>query len=306
MAAVPRLQRKSFASPDQVRSFPLGRIDVVNLDETTVGRLVWEPGWRWSKDLAPTVHTRSCENRHVGYAIAGQLHVVMDDGTELDIVAGDAFEIPPGHDAWVVGDATWETVEFASSRIFGIGPDADDERILATILFTDIVDSTLTLERLGDKTWQRVLLDHNERLRAQLDRFRGREVLTTGDGFLALFDGAARAVRCAAAMTESVRRLGIEIRAGLHTGEITIAGGNARGVAVHAAARIAALAGPGEVLVSGTTRELLEGSGLRFGDRGQHELKGLEGRRHVYALASPSPVERIATPVRDGLPLEPT
>jgi class 3 adenylate cyclase len=281
---VPRLQRKSFASPDQVRRFPLGRIEIVNLDETTIGRFIWKPGWRWSKDLAPTVHTRSCENRHVGYVISGHLHVVMDDGTELDITAGDAFEIPPGHDAWVVGDATWDTVEFASARTFGIGPDADDERTLATILFTDIVDSTLTLERLGDTTWQRLLLDHNDRMRSQLDRFRGREVITTGDGFLALFDAPARAVRCAAAMTESVRPLGIEIRAGLHTGEITIGGGNAHGVAVHATARIAALAGPGEVLVSATTRDLLDGSGLRFGDRGRHELKGLEGSRQVYAL----------------------
>jgi class 3 adenylate cyclase len=281
---VPRLQRKNFASPDQVRTFPLGRIDIVNLDETTIGRFIWEPGWRWSKDVAPTVHTESCQNRHVGYVISGQLHVVMDDGTELDIVEGDAFEIPPGHDAWVVGDKTWDTVEFSSARIFGISPEAESERTLATILFTDIVDSTLTLGRVGDSTWQRLLLDHNDRLRAELDRFRGREVNTTGDGFLALFDGAARAVRCAAAMTESVRALGIEIRAGIHTGEITLAAGNAHGVAVHAAARISALAGPGEVLVSGTTRDLLDGSGLRFGDRGLHELKGLEGRRQVYAL----------------------
>ena len=281
---MPRLQRKSFSSPDQVREFTRGRIDIVNLDETAIGRYVWEPGWRWSKDVAPVVHTQSCQNRHVGYVIAGHLHVVMDDGIELDVVAGDAYEIPPGHDAWVVGDAAWETVEFASARIFGLGPDAEDERTLATILFTDIVDSTQTLARLGDTAWQRVLLDHNDRLRTELDRFRGREVVTTGDGFLALFDGAARAVRCAAAMTESVRPLGIEIRAGLHTGEITIGGGNARGVAVHAAARIASLAGPSEVLVSGTTRDLLDGSGLRFGDRGQHELKGLEGRRQVFAL----------------------
>lgn len=108
--------------------------------------------------------------------------------------------------------------------------------------------------------------------------------MTTGDGFLALFDGAALAVRCGAAMTDVVKPLGIEIRAGLHTGEITIAGGNAHGVAVHAAARIAALAGTSEVLVSGTTRDLMDGSGLRFADRGQHALKGLEGLRQVYAL----------------------
>ncbi len=281
---MPRLQRKNFASPDQVREFSLGRIDIVNLDETTLGRFVWEPGWRWSEVVAPVVQTASCQNRHVGYVISGHLHVVMDDGTEMDVVAGDAYEIPSGHDAWVVGDRPWDTVEFASARNFGVRPEAEDERTLATILFTDIVDSTATLGRLGDAMWQRLLLEHNDRSRAELDRFRGREVVTTGDGFLALFDGPARALRCAAAMTESIRPLGIEIRAGLHTGEITIAGGNAHGVAVHAASRIAALAGPGEVLVSGTTRELLDGSGLRFADRGLHELKGLDGRRQVYAL----------------------
>ncbi len=108
--------------------------------------------------------------------------------------------------------------------------------------------------------------------------------MTTGDGFLALFDSAARAVRCAAAMTDAVRPLGVEIRAGLHTGEVNLAGGNARGVAVHAAARVAALAGPGEVFVSGTTHDLLDGSGLVLEDRGLHELKGLVGARQVYAL----------------------
>ena len=281
---MPRLQRKNFASPDQVREFSLGRVDIVNLDETTVGRFVWEPGWRWSEVVAPVVQTVSCQNRHVGYVISGTLRVAMDDGTELDIVSGDAYEIPSGHDAWVVGDQPFDTVEFTSARIFGARPEAEDERTLATILFTDIVDSTATLGRLGDAMWQRLLLEHNDRSRAELDRYRGREVVTTGDGFLALFDAPARAVRCAAAMIESVRPLGIEIRAGLHTGEITIAGGNARGVAVHAASRIASLAGPGEVLVSGTTRDLLDGSGLRFTDRGEHELKGLEGPRRVFAL----------------------
>ena len=284
-ARVPRLQHKSFSNPDQVRTFTLGHVDLVNLDETTIGQFIWEPGWRWSEVVKPVVDTPTCVNRHLGYAIGGHLHVVMDDGTELDIVAGDAYEIPPGHDAWVVGDATFDAVEFASARNFGIAPDEEDERTLATILFTDIVDSTATLARLGDTAWRRVLLDHNDLLRSELDRFRGREIVTTGDGFLALFDSAARAVRCAAAMTGAVRGLGIEIRAGLNTGEVTVTGGNARGVAVHAAARVAALAGPGEVLVSATTRDLLDGSGLQFEDRGSHELKGLEGARRVYALA---------------------
>ena len=101
---MPRLQRRSFSAPDQVRVSGLGRIEVINLDETAIGRFVFRPGWRWSKDVAPIVGTETCQNRHVGFAISGQLHVVMTDGTELDIVPDDAFEIPPGHDAWVVGD----------------------------------------------------------------------------------------------------------------------------------------------------------------------------------------------------------
>ena len=205
MRHVPRLQRKSFSGPDQVRKFSMGHVDIVNLDETSVGRFIWEPGWRWSEVVKPVVDTPSCVNRHLGYVIGGHLHVLMDDGTELDIVAGDAYEIPPGHDAWVVGDTVFDAVEFASARLFGIAPDEEDERTLATILFTDIVDSTATLARLGDKAWRRLLLDHNDALRGELDRFRGREIVTTGDGFLALFDSAARAVRCAAAMTDAVR-----------------------------------------------------------------------------------------------------
>ena len=140
MRHVPRLQHKSFSTPDQVRKFTLGRIDIVNLDETSIGRFIWEPGWRWSEVVKPVVDTPLCVNRHLGYVIGGHLHVVMDDGTELDIVAGDAYEIPPGHDAWVVGDTAFDAVEFASARNFGIAPDEEDERTLATILFTDIVD----------------------------------------------------------------------------------------------------------------------------------------------------------------------
>jgi class 3 adenylate cyclase len=284
MCDMPRLQRKSLSTPDIVRPFPFGHVDIVNLDETSVARFSWEPGWRWSKDVAPVVQTRSCVNRHVGYVLSGQLHVQMDDGTELELRAGDAFEIPPGHDAWVVGDETWDTVEFTSAAVFGTNPDDDDETVLSTVLFTDIVDSTATLSRIGDHAWQRLLLEHNRRIRTELDRFRGREMGTTGDGFLALFDGAARAVRCATAMNRAVADLDIAIRAGLHTGEVAIAGGQARGLAVHAAARVAALARPGEILVSSTTRDLLDGSGLAFISRGEHELKGLAGARTIYAI----------------------
>lgn len=281
---MPRLQRKSFATPDQVRTFATGRIDIVQLDEIAIGRFALRPGWRWSKDVAPIVGTRSCQNRHIGYVISGSIQVIMDDGTELVIGRGDGYEIPPGHEVRVIGDELFESVEFTSADTFGLAPEEIGERVLATVLFSDIVGSTAILERLGDHAWASVLHEHNMRIRAAIDRFRGREFAATGDGFLALFDGAAKAVRAGALMDPAVAELGIRVRVGLHTSEVEIVGGQARGVGVHAAARVAALAGPGEVLVSGITRDLLDGSGLSFESRGEHELKGLSGARPIFAL----------------------
>jgi class 3 adenylate cyclase len=288
---MPRLQRKSFARPDRVRALGTGHIETVDLDEAVVGRVTLPPGWRWATDVQPVVGTSSCEVRHVSFAISGRLHVLMDDGTEMDIDAGDVHEIPPGHDAWVVGDEPYLAVEWANSGRYGEAPDASGERVLATILFTDIVDSTAVLGRVGDAAWRTLIVEHNARLRRQLDAHRGREVTTTGDGILAIFDSPARAVRCAAAIDPAVEDLGLRVRAGAHTGEVEIVAGSPRGFAVHAAARIAALAGAGEVLVSATTRDLLEGSDLAFDDRGDHELKGIGGSRRVFALIRPlSPV----------------
>jgi class 3 adenylate cyclase len=281
---VPRLQRKNFATPDEVRTFSTGRVDVVKLDEIAIGRFVLQPGWRWSKDVAPIAGTRSCQHRHVGYTISGSLQVNMDDGTVLVIGPGDGYEIPPGHDAQVIGDEAWDSVEFTSAHAFALAPEELGERVLATVLFSDIVGSTAMVQRLGDHAWANLLREHNVRIRAAIDRFRGREIGSAGDGFLALFDGAAKAVRAGALMDPTVAELGLRVRVGLHTSEVEIVGGQARGVAVHAAARVAALAGPGEVLVSGTTRELLDGSGLSLEPRGEHELKGLPGTRAIFAL----------------------
>lgn len=281
---MPHLQRKSFVTPDKVRTFSNGRIDVVTLGEIAIGRFVFRPGWRWSKDVAPIVGTRSCQHRHVGYTISGALEVRMDDGTSLVIGPDDAYEIPPGHDAWVVGDLPWDSVEFTSAHAFGLSPEELGERVLATILFSDIVTSTETLARIGDRAWAQLLHEHNMRIRAAIDRFRGLELDTAGDGFVALFDGAARAVRAALLMDPSVADLEIRLRAGIHTGEVEIVGGRARGVAVHTAARVASLAAAGEVLVSGTTRDLLDGSGLELESRGEHELKGLSGARPIFAV----------------------
>ena len=146
------------------------------------------------------------------------------------------------------------------------GPDAD--RVLTTILFTDIVGSTERAAALGDRVWSELLARHHSVIRSELQRYRGRQAKSTGDGFLACFDGPARAIRCALALKEAVRPLGLEIRAGLHTGECHRAKDEVSGIAVHIAARIAALSGPGEVLVSGTVKDLVAGAGLLFEDRG--------------------------------------
>jgi class 3 adenylate cyclase len=212
----------------------------------------------------------------------------MDDGEALDIPPDSIFDIPPGHDAWVVGDEPWVTVEWTSAHIVGIGPDGAGERVVASVLFTDIVDSTAIIRSLGDAAWRDLLRRHNISLRNDLNSFRGREVSTTGDGFLAVFDGATRAVRCAAAMTRSAQALGLRIRAAIHTGEVEFAAGDIRGVAVHVAARMMSLAGPDEVIVSSTTYDLIEGSGLVLEDAGTHELKGFPGQRRVFRVVSPS------------------
>lgn len=210
------MQRKSFASPDQVRNFPSGRVEVIRLDEISIGRFSLQPGWRWSKDVAPVARTRSCQLRHVGYALSGSLLVTMDGGTELVIQHGDGFEIPPGHEVLVLGPDPWESVEFASAHSFGVSPEESGESFLATVLFSDVVGSTEMLARVGDRAFTELLHEHNVRIRETIDRFSGREIATTGDGFLSLFDGAARAVRAAAEMdpAPSTTSRGLPARAG--------------------------------------------------------------------------------------------
>lgn len=281
---MPNLQRKGFGQPDQVRTFPNGKVEVLQLGESAFGRFLFQPGWRWSNDVGPITQTRTCQHRHLGYTVSGSLHVRMEDGTELVILPGDTYEIPPGHDAWVVGDVPWEAVEFASARHYAVAPEDLGERTLATIMFSDIVDSTAMLARLGDHAWADLLQEHNTRIRAAIDDFRGREMAALGDGFLALFDGAAKAVRAAELMHQSVADLGLQLRIGIHTGEVELVGGQARGVAVHTAARVGALGGAGQVLVSATTHDMLDGSGLSFDIHGEHELKGLRGKRTVFVL----------------------
>ncbi len=167
----------------------------------------------------------------------------------------------------------------------GTRPQVEVDRVLATVLFTDVVGSTARLAEVGDEHWGELLTAHHAAIRRELGRFRGEEIGTAGDGFLATFDGPARAVRCALSSVVAVRELGLEIRAGLHTGEVIRAAGSPGGIAVHIGARVAALAGAGEVLASSTVKDLVAGSDIQFSERGSHRLKGVPGRWRIYACA---------------------
>ena len=278
-----QLRRKRF-DPDEVRVVDKARVELVELGELAVGRAIFEPGWRWSEHVKPIVGTESCQVHHIGYVMSGHLHVEMTDGASLEVVGGDAFEIPPGHDAWVIGDEPWVSVDWAGRRLFAKSPNEISDRIFATLVFTDLSGSTEMLTRLGDARWRLLLAEHNQAVRTEIERFGGREAKTTGDGFFVLFDSPARAVRGAAAMIDAATAHGLTARAGVHAGEVELQGDEVRGIAVHAAARILGVAQPGEVLVSTTIRDLLSGSGLDFVDRGGFELRGLNGFRSLAAL----------------------
>jgi class 3 adenylate cyclase len=191
-----------------------------------------------------------------------------------------------GEDHWPWVDDPDEVCDYVEEFLTGARHVPEPDRVLSTVLFTDIVGSTERASALGDRRWRELLDAHEEVIRRELDRHSGREVKTTGDGFLATFDGPTRAVRCARAISDEVRRLGIEVRAGLHTGECELRNGDVGGIAVHIAARVAAKAGPGEVLVSSTVKDLVVGSDLEFADRGPHELKGVPGEWRLLAVAA--------------------
>lgn len=207
----------------------------------------------------------------------------VDEGRYIaEQIPGARFIELPGeiHVPWVDPDPILDPIE---EFLTGVRPAVVSDRVLATILFTDIVGSTDRVRELGDAAWTRLLRRHHEAVRRELPRYNGIEVDTAGDGFLARFDGPARAIRCGIAIRDALRALGIEIRAAIHTGEVERTPEGPRGIAVHLGARILSIASPGEILVSQTTKDLVEGSGLTFTDRGEHELKGIEGRRRVYS-----------------------
>ncbi|MET0304949.1 MAG: adenylate/guanylate cyclase domain-containing protein [Solirubrobacterales bacterium] len=235
------------------------------------------------RDALPLIHTPTLVmhrrgDRVVNYRAARWLAEQIEGSRYVELEGEDHFP-------WV-GENGIEAMDEVEEFLTGVRPVPAPERVLATVLFTDIVDSTRLAGEMGDRRWRDLLERHQEITRAQLARFQGREVKTTGDGFLAVFDGPTRAAECARAIADAMPALGIEVRAGLHTGEVELMGDDVGGIAVHVAARIAALAGGSEVLVSRTVRDLSVGSGIEFAGAGRHALKGVAEEWDVYRVAA--------------------
>jgi class 3 adenylate cyclase len=213
----------------------------------------------------------------------GDRYISVEAGREVaSLIPGARFIEYPGEDTygWIEAPAMEDVEEFLTGR----RPAGEIDRVLATVLFTDIVGSTEHASRLGDGHWRTLLGEHHAAVRAELERWRGTEIKTIGDGFLATFDGPARAVHCAAGILDSVSSLGLSVRAGLHTGECELVGNDVAGIAVHIGARVMGHAQGGEVLASSTVKDLVVGSGLRFSDRGLHAFKGVPDEWRLYAL----------------------
>jgi class 3 adenylate cyclase len=225
---------------------------------------------------APTLVLHRRQDRAVNYRAARWLAAQIEGSRYTELEGEDHFP-------WV-GDSN-SALEAIEEFLTGVRPGPAPERVLATVLFTDIVDSTRLATEIGDRRWRDLLEEHQQLVRDQLRRFEGREVKTTGDGFLAVFDGPTRAAECARAIVDDVPSLGIEVRAGLHTGEVELMGDDIGGIAVHVAARIAALADARTVLASRTVRDLAVGSGVAFESAGSHTLKGVPDEWEIYSVA---------------------
>jgi class 3 adenylate cyclase len=277
------IRRKSLDNPDVQRRFPHGVGVFIDIGPLAVGRAVLEPGWRWSTDIKPAVGTELCELHHLHVLLAGRMAFRTADGQTEEFGLNDVMDIPAGHDAWVIGDEPAVLLDI-SGNVADFAMPTARARALVSMLMTDIVGSTTMASRIGDAAWKQRLSEHDRVIRRQLERFRGREVKTTGDGFLATFDSAGAALLCGLALVEVTREIDLQIRVGVHTGEIEMLPDDIRGIAVHTTARIMATAQPGEVLTSAVTRALADGSGLRFLDRGPHELKGLESPLELWSV----------------------
>jgi class 3 adenylate cyclase len=232
------------------------------------------------RSVLPTVRVPTLVIQHADDAL-----IVPSMGKFVaDHIPGAKYVELPGRNMYHFVEPWHDSFEEINEFLTGTRTEVAEDRVLATVLFTDIVDSTRRAAAMGDRDWKALLDAHDAIVRAQLARFRGREVNTSGDGFLATFDGPQRAIRCALSIREAVQSLGIEVRAGLHTGEVEMRGDDIGGIGVHIGARVCGLASANDVLVSGTLRDLVIGSGLEFDERGVHQLKGVPGEWRLFAV----------------------
>jgi len=280
---VSRIERKRLSEADEVRELPAMTLNLLRVGSLALGYATVQPGFRWSTHLRKETDEPLCQIHHLQLLLSGRFAVEMDDGEYVEIEPNEVFDVPPGHDAWVVGDEPAVLLDFLGN-IEQLGRPASTDRVLTTLLMTDIVDSTKAASRVGDTTWKQMLGEHNRVVRARLERYRGKEVNTTGDGFLAMFASAVGAIRCAASIRDAAAELGLPVRIGVHTGEVELLPGNIGGVAVHAAARVMALGGASDVMVSSSTRGLVEDGDLSFASRGVQHLKGLPTPLEVFVL----------------------
>jgi class 3 adenylate cyclase len=272
---------RSFSAPDERREFDGGALDLITVGPLTIGLETLEPGWRWSKDVKPIAGTERCEFHHVGYQVSGRWIVEDRDGVQLVVGPGEIFDTPPGHDAWVVGDEQCVTIDFQGIADWAAKGSAG--RVLTTVLFTDLVDSTALISRIGDVAWRRLQAQFFEDLRAVFTAHGGELVDTAGDGAMVRFASPGSAVRAAAGLALAADRLGLQNRTGIHTGEVEVSEEGLSGMTVHIAARVMAQAGHGEILVTAATRDLTDGA-FEFDDRGSFELKGVPGARTLFAV----------------------
>ena len=274
---------RRWTEPDEIVEFGGGTLRFISIGGLTVARDVQPPGWSWREHFQPLVGGDWCEAHHVGVQLSGRQAIKLADGVTFEIEAGELYDIPPGHEGWTLGDEPCVMLEWSGMRRWVDGSGA--QRAVVTILFTDIVDSTATAARLGDARWHELLSMHYQQAEEAIERFGGRRVATTGDGVLAAFDATAAAVRCAISLRDLAGRQEIEIRAGVHVGEVERVGEDLRGISVHAASRVMAAAGAGEILVTEPTRLLSAGATtLAFEDAGEHELKGIAQPWRLYRV----------------------
>jgi class 3 adenylate cyclase len=278
-----RIQSKSFDEPDETRHFPQMDSQLARVGPIAVGRAVLEPGWRWTTSIGPLIGDSLCQVHHISLVLSGRICFEPEDGEAAEFGPNTLVDVPPGHDAWVVGDEAVVLIDLYGNAA-DVGLPTDHQRMVTTVLISDIVDSTATAGRLGDMRWRQLLGEHDRLVRTLLDRFGGHEVNTTGDGFIATFPSAVGALRCAAAMRDGIVGLALAVRIGVHTGEVELVEDDIRGVTVHVASRIMSLANASEVLTSELTLNLVGSAGLNFRERGTHEIKGFDRPITVFAL----------------------